>query len=305
MTTEACYDIDADKRELILARLAVVLAAVPGVVSFGRNDPTLPESKLPGVLLLDADEEAYLPTYGRNRPVPSPNKVSMSPEVHVLVQDGPDDVGATLNSLCEAIVEAVLNDSILYGLCCDDEMEFEGMGMSLDLGRSVLAEGQLNFTFRYTLWPLDAPCEAYPTITPVGSTSREQVLNTIHQILQQVPGVTSVMRNDVTVPESRTPALVLIDGDETVEGKHPGVAPHIARMAPEIYIIASDRPDLAGPKLNEIRMMVIRYISNDPVLRGLLYEGDLRYEGCQTSLALGRSLTGEMGMVISVARKRG
>jgi hypothetical protein len=304
-----CYRKEDDKRELILERLAEVLAAVPGVVTFGRNDPTVPESTLPAVLLLDADEEAHEPTHGRGRPVPSPNWVTMRPEVHIIVEEDPEDLGNTMNLLAERITDAVLNDSELQDLCKDDEMAYEGLGMSLDMGRTMVGEIELTFAFTYVLWPLYHPCTPYAEIEYEGDTTREFVLDAMHKILQEVPGVSVVLRNDVSVPEDSTPAVVLLDGDETADAgavahSHPGHAPNIVRMAPEIYIIASDRPDLAGPKLNEIRMMVIRYIFNDPTLRSLLYSGDLRYEGCQTSLALGRSLTGEMGMIISAARKR-
>lgn len=305
-TTDPCYDYDVsiDRREQILARLADVLRDVPGVVTFRRNDPTLPESTLPGILLLDADEEADQRMFSKGRPLPLPNRVTLSPEIHIVAQESPDTLGATLNTMAKAVYDAVVNDPQLISLCQDGSMEYVGTEMAIDQGRNVIGEVEVSFNFRYVLRS-SPPCEPYAPITPTGGTTRERILSTIHQILGQVPGVDVVLRNDVSVPDGKS-ALILIDGSEDVEQgavalQRPANSPSIVYMAPEVYIIAPGTND-AGQRLNEIRMMVIRYITHNPILRDLLYYRDLRYEGCQTAMALGRSITGEMGMVISVAR---
>ena len=115
-------------------------------------------------------------------------------------------------------------------------------------------------------------------------------------------------RNDISVPESTPlPCVILLDGDEEADTRastrgHPPTAPNRAVMQPEIYIVTSDDPALVGPALNRVRLMLLRSVLTDATLASLALDGDIRYEGCQTALALGRSITGEMGLVMSIAR---
>lgn len=136
---------------------------------------------------------------------------------------------------------------------------------------------------------------------------REQILTRLHDLLKDVDGVKLVLRNSVEVPESQVPALVVLDGDEVPmddgsfgKGRGPRT-PIIMRMMPEIYVLLIREPDEVGPSMNEMRARIIDAVCNDAQLASLTHNGDIRYEGMQTALALGRSLTGEAGLAFGMA----
>lgn len=302
-----CYQLADDTRELILARLAAVLAAVPGVVTFARNDAGVVEGTTPSVLLLDGDEDNGSPeSYGRGRPANSPVVMVMKPEVYVLVASA--DPGPTLNALRDAIVSAVLNDSQLLGLCyATDPVHYEGAQSAFASGRTLEGEMGLNFTFHYVLRPV-APCVVLdvPDDPMPGSSARERIMSAIARAVEATEGVSYFQRNDITLPEeSATAAVFLLEGAEVVEtsfyGKgRPPTVPKPAATDPEVYAFVVAAPEDVGPALNRLRLMIVRSVLNDPWLTGLAMDGDVRYEGLQTGLALGRSLAGEMGMKFSM-----
>ena len=73
-------------------------------------------------------------------------------------------------------------------------------------------------------------------------------------------------------------------------------------MTPEIYLLLGAKPENVGTEINALRATFIKSVLTDA---GLLLivgtNGDIRYEGCATSLARGRNMEGEMGISFSFA----
>jgi hypothetical protein len=137
------------EREAILSRLETVLAAVPGIARFQRNSIDIPEGKVPCIVLLDGDEFADDRAFGRNRPPSAPNLVTMTPEVYVVLQDNPDEVGTELNTLRDAIISAIRTDATLLGLVHNRDIQYEGCQTALAAGRSMAGEMGLSFQLIY------------------------------------------------------------------------------------------------------------------------------------------------------------
>lgn len=135
---------------------------------------------------------------------------------------------------------------------------------------------------------------------------REQILSRLMTVLSGIEGVVLAQRNSVDVPESKVPALVLLDGDESPlddssfgKGRGPR-GPILMRMFPEVYALLIEDPADVGPAMNTMRARIIDAICNDEQLASLAHNGDIRYEGMQTALALGRSMTGEAGLTFGI-----
>lgn len=135
----------------------------------------------------------------------------------------------------------------------------------------------------------------------------EAILARLHAILQTVPGVKKVYRNESEIDETQLPLILLLDGDEEVEdltwptnSSRPGSAPARVTIRPEIYVMVKGTNATIGGKLSAIRLDILRLVMNDAQLKALALDGNVRYEGAQTGFSLGRSLLGEQGVNISI-----
>jgi hypothetical protein len=149
-----------DNRELILARMLAILEGLrdDGLFAFvGRNDIITAESKLPCALLLDGDETTNESGFGRNRPAHSPHVITMMPEVYILVNGDPAEVGEALNAYRQHVLYALLNDSTLANLVYNNDIRYEGAQSGLALGRSMAGEMGLNISLAYAFKPTIAP----------------------------------------------------------------------------------------------------------------------------------------------------
>ena len=148
--------VQADKRESILARLALVLAAVDGIEAVFRNRIEIPENKRPAAVILDADEtqaDTQIPE-GRGRPIgASPCLMAMTPEIYLLTGDAPASIGTDLNDLRTKVLKAVLQDETLISLCKDGDITYLGFTTGLASGRSMEGEAGISFQFQYVLFP--------------------------------------------------------------------------------------------------------------------------------------------------------
>lgn len=299
--------MEPDTRELILDRLAAVVAALPGVGKTSRNDTVTFEEGLPSVMMLDGDESASDEPVGKGRPAYGPNTVSLAPELYVISEADAETVGEVITSTTDALISAVLNDATLLGLCQDGDIRFEGMTTSFTVAsRKVLGEASVNIVFHYSLVPDDS--EAVSTPATEDLLPREAILSAIFQCLNQV-GATTVQRNDLVVYEEGLPTIILLDGDEEADERvygrgRPASSPNRVTMRPEIYIVAETSSDAAGSVLNDCRFKVLSALLRDPYLASLAADGVLRYDGCQTGFALGRSMAAEMGIDFSVTYLR-
>jgi hypothetical protein len=144
------------KRQLILARLYVVLSGIPGIAEAVHNR-AVNSDKRPAILLLDADEVADRAYQGRGRPANSPNLVVMSPEIYVILKNVKpvnETVGADLNAFCAAIIKAVITDAeinVLVG--SNGEIRYDGLVTDLGEDRSIEGKARVGMSFVYVIRP--------------------------------------------------------------------------------------------------------------------------------------------------------
>lgn len=130
---------------------------------------------------------------------------------------------------------------------------------------------------------------------------REDILARLLVITSGISGVTRAYRNKDEIPETSRPAIVILDGDEAANDgdpdRRPATAPRRITMTPEIYILLAGTPAEVGTDINLIRARFVHAVMTDATLIALTLDGvGIRYEGCATGLARGRSMEGEMGL---------
>jgi len=153
---------------------------------------------------------------------------------------------------------------------------------------------------------------------------REQILKRLLVILQSLtmfgtvgttgPPVRLVARNYKLSDYSNTPALLLMDGTETVpdpapvrarpDAIPPGVAQSIARMYPQMFVVLDDRTPAnlnSGEDINAWRAALIILLGNDTVLRGLVTgSGKVDYLGTETDYQTGSTMDGRGQLNIAI-----
>ena len=75
---------------------------------------------------------------------------------------------------------------------------------------------------------------------------REEILTRLAEVAASVPGVSTVVRNQDEISEHKRPAIAIFDADETADERaeqqgHPGRAPNIVEMTPEVLILLGAR----------------------------------------------------------------
>lgn len=135
---------------------------------------------------------------------------------------------------------------------------------------------------------------------------REMVLARLLEIARGIEGIAAAFRNKDEISEKQRPAIVILDADETAEDtdptSRPSRSPRRVAMTPEIYILLGAKPEELGTTINTLRARLVKTILADAQLAGIVgSNGDIRYEGCATALARGRSMEGEMGVSFSFA----
>lgn len=136
---------------------------------------------------------------------------------------------------------------------------------------------------------------------------REAILGRLVAIAERLPGIKTAVRNQDEVSERARPAVVIFDGDETVdengnERRRNGEAPSIIEMTPEALIHLGAVPETIGPALNAVRAKLINAVLTDSQLLALTGpNGRVRYIGCSTHLGHGRSMEGSMSVQFAFA----
>lgn len=133
------------------------------------------------------------------------------------------------------------------------------------------------------------------------SDVRENILTRLVEIGQTVAGVQTCLRNASSISDTQCPALVIYDADEQADENDPASrpvnAPRRVGLRPEILIKVAGVPEAVGPEMNVIRAALIKAIIGDATLVAMTADSrGIRYDGCATRLALGRSMEGEMGV---------
>ncbi len=130
---------------------------------------------------------------------------------------------------------------------------------------------------------------------------REAILVRLLAIADGISGINTALRNTDSISDSKYPAILILDGDETVdEGNKPGRPSTVSvrvNMTPEIYILTTGASGAVGTTANAFRALVVKAILSDATLAGILStNGSARYEGCATDLAMGRQMQGHCGL---------
>jgi hypothetical protein len=135
---------------------------------------------------------------------------------------------------------------------------------------------------------------------------REMVLARLLEIARGIEGIAAAFRNKDEISEKQRPAIVILDADEAAEDtdptSRPSRSPRRIAMTPELYILLGAKPEELGTAINTLRARFVKAVLNDVQLASIVgSNGDVRYEGCATALARGRSMEGEMGVSFSFA----
>ena len=136
---------------------------------------------------------------------------------------------------------------------------------------------------------------------------REQIMARLLEVAASLPGVGTVTRNSDEISEHKRPAIALFDADESADEAaerqdHPGRAPNLVAMTPEVLILLGASPESVGSALNALRAKLVKAVLTDPQLMALTgTNGRVRYAGCSTHLGHGRSMEGSMGVQFTFA----
>ena len=136
---------------------------------------------------------------------------------------------------------------------------------------------------------------------------REAILRRLHEIAAGLPGDATAVRNQDEISEHARPAIAVFDADETADERaeqqgHPGRAPNLVEMTPEVLILLGATPERVGPALNELRSKLVKAVLTDAPLIALTgSNGRVRYAGCSTHLGHGRSMEGSMAVHFTIA----
>lgn len=134
---------------------------------------------------------------------------------------------------------------------------------------------------------------------------REAILARLLEIATGIEGIVRAWRHKSRVTEEARPAIVILDADEVAEegeaaaGRPFNVQRRVV-MTPEIYIMLGGSPEEVGTEINTMRGRFLKAVLKDDELISIVgTNGLIKYEGCATGLAEGRSMEAEMGVSIS------
>lgn len=157
-----------DRRVLIIERLAEILPGLSitladgnpiPVGNFVHNRDELPAEKVPGIILLDADEtrDPRFPEMAGRGSRPGPGMMRMTPEIYVVLDVRKPqnlNVGEDLNTARAALLNLVLHDTTLQQIT-GSSGSIVYNGCVTDLARNRTMKGQLGvaITFTYPFIP--------------------------------------------------------------------------------------------------------------------------------------------------------
>ena len=142
-----------DLREPLLARIAVLLGQITLFEFVGRNLVEIDERRMPSCVLYDGDETAWdhPPAVGAR-----PGVIDLTPIVEITMQEPPDTVGTTVNTMLTAIKKAILNDATINSLCTgttNGGARYVACTTSLSPARLEAVKMQIHFTVGYPFIP--------------------------------------------------------------------------------------------------------------------------------------------------------
>lgn len=128
---------------------------------------------------------------------------------------------------------------------------------------------------------------------------REEILSRLLEIISDVPGVVSAVRNREAVSGDKRPAVIMHDAAEEsagLENRPRGNTKDIIVLSPQIYILMGAPATDIGTLINGMRRILIPLILADATLRDLCATpvganrgGDIRYSGCGLDTTTGET----------------
>jgi hypothetical protein len=142
-----------DQREVILARLAVVCAAVTGVASVVRNATDVDKLQRPAVVILDGSEELLeADPYARGVVRSEIQRMQLTPVIEVHARGD-----ATLLSLYRSrLLLAILNDATLINAVTNMQYVGASVAPPAAQGREYIIQVSITFTYTFKLSDLAA-----------------------------------------------------------------------------------------------------------------------------------------------------
>lgn len=146
--------------------------------------------------------------------------------------------------------------------------------------------------------------------------TREDILAQVVVCLQTVTGLHNVFRNRDQLPNAVLPAAVVLDGREEIiteiqNTRSVKMPPALFELWPQVWLALPPRDTVdneylngqlnpIGPELSHFRMLMIDSILNDPTLATILGpNGQMAYRGCETDMAIGSSVKGNLMLQFS------
>jgi hypothetical protein len=134
--------------------------------------------------------------------------------------------------------------------------------------------------------------------------TRELILARILVVSAGLEGVLTAWRNRSQISDLKRPAVIILDADEQADPSDPSPrhASAIRRviMNPQVFLLLSDKAVDVGTSLNAFRANYVKAIMEDQTLIDLTLDGiGMRYDGCSSGFARGRSMEGEM--IVNIA----
>lgn len=155
----------ADKRELILVRIAAITTAAQtaaGIKTCVRNRGLMQNEARPACVLLDGDERPGLQRpvrHGREASVGgmAPAIMRMTPELYVLMDElrpKNEEIGPLLNAKRIALVKAIANDAPLKALLgANGGIIYTGCTTDLKSGSALTGQMRLDLIYTYVFNP--------------------------------------------------------------------------------------------------------------------------------------------------------
>jgi hypothetical protein len=142
-----------DVREAILARLVEIAEGIDGITRVTRNEIDLSEVDLPAIAILDGDEMADEADAAGRGPL-APRRMSMTPQMVIMLASAQREVGSTLNGFRALLVHGVTHDDTLTGMTTNGRgARLLGTQTNLAWGRSMKGEMSVQFEIPYILRP--------------------------------------------------------------------------------------------------------------------------------------------------------
>ncbi|MGW8177702.1 MAG: hypothetical protein ACWGQW_02740 [bacterium] len=139
-----------DVREQIMLRLVAICDGISSGMVVYRNRMMIAEDVRPCIVILDGEETTS--ELDNNKTGISPRRVTMTPEVYLLVDDDAEDVGSVINALRAQVVHAILTDATLTSYTLNSQgASYTGGTFVSENGRRVNGVMELAFALTYLL----------------------------------------------------------------------------------------------------------------------------------------------------------